>query len=117
MLPPSAVIKLNTCPAVDLELAAANVGALPSFHMIDVGQVNAEPKLGDQLIVSSPAVGSPLALKVLGVTAAVVVELSDWQHKTLVLVILVKAPIGGMKFSVYTAECTIRTLETFPLKA
>ena len=72
VVPPSAVTKLNTCPAVDLGLEVISVGALPPFHVIDDGHVIALPNDGYMLF--EEAVGSPLAVIVPGFTAPTVVE-------------------------------------------
>ena len=68
--------------------------------MTPVGQVNSVPKLGDQVTVSELAVGSPLAVIVPGFTAPTVVEEVSWQHKSLVLVTLVRSAKGGVKLFV-----------------
>ena len=46
------------------------------------------------------AVGSPLAVIVPGFTAPTVVEEVSWQHKSLVLVTLVRSAKGGVKLFV-----------------
>ena len=66
--------------------------------MIESGQVNVLCNEGYMLVEA--AVGSPLAVIVPGFTAPTVVEEVSWQHKSLVLVTLVRSAKGGVKLFV-----------------
>ena len=54
--------------------------------------------------LSFDATGDPFAVRdPLGITAAAVVEVSDWQHKSTVFVMFVRGVIDGTKSCLYNA--------------